>query len=181
MFDSLESVRKNWGWFLASGIGLVLVGLLAIGSSVFTTLFTVSFLGVLLAVAGIIEIVYAFWARRWGGFFVQLVMGVLYTLTGLLILWNPGAAAVALTLLMAIMFIVSGIAKIVGSLMGRFPHWGWVLVSGIISVLLGGLILGEWPYSGLWVIGLFVGIDLIFYGWAWILLALGAKDSPRID
>ena len=136
MFDAIESVRKNWGWFLASGIALIIIGLLAIGSSVYTTLFTMSFLGALLAIAGFIGVVYAFWARKWGGFFGQLIMGLLYLLTGALILWNPAAAAVALTLLMAVLFIISGIAKIVGSVTMRFHQWGWVLVSGLISLLL---------------------------------------------
>lgn len=178
MYETLDSIRKNWGWFLALGIFLLLAGILAVGSSVFTTLFTVTFLGALLLIAGIVEVVSSFWAGRWGAFFLTLFSGLLYLVVGALIFWHPAAAAAALTLLMALLFIVLGIAKIVGSLISRFPHWGWVLFSGVISLILGGLILAQWPQSGLWVIGLFVGIDLIFYGWAWILMAFRAKNLP---
>lgn len=177
MNDTIEAVRKNWGWFLASGIALVIIGFLALGSSIFTTLFTITFLGALLIVAGAIEIGYSFWARHWGGFFLQLLTGLLYLVTGALILWNPGAAAIGITLFMSLLFIVAGIAKIVGSLIKRFHDWVWVLISGIISLILGLLILAEWPASGLWIIGMFIGIDLIFHGWAWIILAIGAKAS----
>lgn len=177
MHDAVETIRKNWGWFLASGIALILIGILAIGSSIFTTLFTVAFLGVILLIAGAIEIVYAFWAHRWGGFFLQLFTGLLYLVTGALLLWHPAAAAIGITLFMALMFIVSGLAKMAGSLVYRFHDWIWIFISGIISVILGAMILAEWPQSGLWIIGLFVGIDLIFHGWAWVLLALGAKKQ----
>ncbi|MCB1114064.1 MAG: HdeD family acid-resistance protein [Chlamydiia bacterium] len=180
MRDTLETIHKNWGWFLASGIFLLVIGILAIGSSVFTTLFTMAFLGALLLIAGAIKTIYAFWAKDWSGFFLQLVGGLLYLFVGALIYWNPAKTAVALTLLMAIVFIISGAAKIIGSLIHRFPDWGWVFFSGLISLVLGGLILSEWPVSGLWIIGLFVGIDLIFYGWAWIIMALKAKNLPKL-
>lgn len=179
MRDNLEEVRNHWGWFLASGIFLLLIGILALYSSIFTTLFTMAFLGSLLVIAGIVKIVYSFWGRDWGGFFFSLVTGLLYLVIGALVLWHPAKAAIALTLLMAILFVVSGIAKIVGSSFLRFEQWGWVLLSGIISLILGALILSEWPVSGLWVIGLFVGIDLIFLGWTWIILAFSAKRLPR--
>ena len=179
MNDTLEEVRNNRGWFLGLGVLLLLLGILALGSTVFTTLFTVAFLGSLLLVSGIVKVVYSFWARRWGGFFASLVTGLLYLVTGALILWQPGPAAVALTLLIAILFLVSGIAKILGSLTLRFQEWGWVLFSGVVSLVLGGLLIAAWPLSGLWAIGVFVGIDLIVLGWTWIILAMGAKRLPN--
>jgi uncharacterized membrane protein HdeD (DUF308 family) len=80
---------------------------------------------------------------------------------------------------LACSLIVSGIFRIVGSLMSRFPHWGWIFFGGVVDLLLGILIWRHWPATSLWVIGLFVGIDVIFNGWTWILLALRLKSLPR--
>jgi uncharacterized membrane protein HdeD (DUF308 family) len=178
MGDAIEEIRKNWGWFLASGILLLVLGFLALGSTTFTTLFTVSFLGMLCSIAGVVKVIYSFWARKWGGFFASFVTGLLYLVTGALILWRPAEAAAALTLLIAVLFIVSGVAKLLGSIIMRFAEWGWVFFSGLVSLLLGVLLLAEWPVSGLWAIGIFVGIDLIFLGWTWVILAFGAKRLP---
>ena len=83
-----------------------------------------------------------------------------------------------MTLIIAIFLIISGIFRIVSALSERFTGWGWVLLNGGVSLLLGLLIYKQWPLSGLWVIGLFVGIDLIFNGWAWIMLSLAMRKPP---
>lgn len=179
MRDIVEVIRKDWGWFLAFGIFLVLLGSLAVGSATFTTLFTVTFLGALLLIAGVTKVIHSLWARKSDNFGFSLLTGLLYGVTGGLILWNPATSAIALTLLIATLFIVSGIAKMLGSALIRFSEWGWVFFSGLVSLVLGGLILAEWPVSGLWVIGLFVGIDLIIGGWAWIITSLTARRFPQ--
>ena len=142
MRDIIEEKRNDWGWFLAFGIFLIVLGFLALGASVFTTLFTVAFLGALLFIAGVGKVIYAFWARKTDNFFLTLIAGIVYVVTGGLILWNPGTAAIALTLLMAMLFIISGVAKMLGSATWRFPYWGWTFFSGVVSLVLGGLILG---------------------------------------
>ena len=68
--------------------------------------------------------------------------------------------------------------RIVGSLVERFPHWGWIFAGGVLNLVLGLMIWQQWPVSGFWVIGLFVGIDMIFNGWTWIMLALRLKQLP---
>ncbi len=141
------------------------------GASVFTTMLSVVLLGALLVVGGIAKIVYAIWLRRWTGFIPTLLVGILYGVVGTYTLLHPAASAIALTLLIAILFLISGVFRVVSSLMLQFQNWGWVLFSGLISICLGGMILAEWPQSGLWVLGLFVGIDLIFAGWTWIFLS----------
>ncbi len=120
----------------------------------------------------------AFWAGRWGGFLVNLLVGLLYIVTAFFIIDAPLEGAVALTLLLALMFFVSGLFRMVAALVLRYPMWGWSLASGIISVLLGVMIYRQWPASGLWVIGMFVGIELIFNGWTWIMLSLGLRALP---
>jgi len=83
--------------------------------------------------------------------------------------------------MLAVFYMASGISKIVISIANRFKNWGWMLFNGIVSLILGGLIFMEWPESSLWVIGLFVGIDLLITGWLWVILGLSAKDSDQID
>jgi len=111
-------------------------------------------------------------AGRESGMFQHLVAAVLFGVVGLLIVWRPVVTAEILTLLMGAFFLVTGLFQIVGPVMSSTADWAWHVVNGIITVLLGILVLAQWPVSGLWVIGMFVGIDLIFYGIAWIAVAL---------
>ena len=159
---------------------MVALGMFAIGSACIATV-TVAvtwMFGFLLLAGGIAEIASSFSAGRWSGTLVHLLMGVLYAVVGLLIIEQPANSAIQLTLIIAIFLIVSGIFRIVAALSERFHGWGWVLLNGTITLLLGLLIQKQWPVSGLWVIGLFVGIDLIFNGWAWIMLSLGLRRIP---
>ncbi len=171
----LRDICKSWGWLLAFGIVLVVVGTLAVGASFITTLATVVAFGVLLLVGGGAQIVGAFFSRKWSGFFLQLLAGVLYLVVGLLMVSNPLIAAAGLTLLLAAFFLVGGVARIVVAVSERFENWGWVLLNGVVTLLLGILIWRGWPASALWVIGLFVGIEMIFCGWSWVMLGLTAR------
>lgn len=174
---SLEDLRRNWGWFFALGLVLILLGVLALSSTHFITDIYVQFLGVLLLIGGVLQIVYAFWAQKWSGFFLSLLAGILYTVVGILFITKPTVSAMTLTLLLSVIFLAGGAFRIVGALMMQFEQWGWALFSGIIKFLLGFLILIGWPETGLWVLGLFIGIDLIVYGWFWVVLSLAIRDS----
>jgi uncharacterized membrane protein HdeD (DUF308 family) len=175
----LEAIQGQWVWLLTLGIILIVVGTLAIGAPFIASLATALTIGALLLVGGVAQLVGSFWTRDWSGFFLVLLMGVLYIVVGLLFLERPVSALEALTLLLACALIVSGIFRIVGSLMSRFPHWGWVFAGGVLNLVLGIMIWRQWPVSGLWVIGLFVGIDMIFNGWTWVMLALSLKSLPK--
>lgn len=175
-FSAIADLRRNWGWFLFLGIILVLLGTAAVALSYTTTLVSIFFLGSILVASGIAELIYSFWAKEWTGFFVALLTGLLTLVVGALFLFKPIQVAAGLTLIIGLFFLVSGIFKILVSILVRFEHWGWVLFSGLVSAILGFLILSDWPEASLWVIGLFVGIDLIVYGWTWIILALSARN-----
>lgn len=172
----LRQVHEHWGSFLALGIVLVILGTLAIIGANIATLTTILFFGALLTVGGIVQIIYAFWGRKGDGFAQNLLAGIFYTVVGILMLTHPAVTAVAITLLLAAFFTVNGIFKILVSLSAPVAQWGWLLFSGIISLALGILIWAEWPLSGLWIIGLFIGIDLLFVGWFWIMLSLESKN-----
>ena len=174
-FRDVENVRDNWGWFLALGLLLVFLGTGVIGASYYATIFSVVVLGIFLLSAGIIQIVQSFLARKWSGLFVSLFLGVLYLIVGFLCVAKPAITAVNITLWIAAFCFIAGLYRMLTSLIIRFSHWGWVFFNGAVTFILGVLIFADWPLSGLWVIGLFVGIDMLLAGWAWILLSLTAR------
>jgi uncharacterized membrane protein HdeD (DUF308 family) len=151
------------------------LGFIAVGRAVSVTLASMYFFGWLLIIGGVVEAVQAFWQRQWGGLIFHLLSGVLYAVVGFMVLGNPAAGATALTLIIALFFLIAGAFRIIVSLTMRFPEWHWLLLNGAITLLLGLLIWKQWPSSALWVIGLFIGIELIFTGSAWVMLSLAAR------
>jgi uncharacterized membrane protein HdeD (DUF308 family) len=170
-----EAVQRDWGWFLVMGILQMVLGVTALTASGLMTLGTMVFFGCLLLVGGVIQLIHAVKARGWGGFFLLLLAGILGVVTGWLMVRYPGAAALSLTLLLAPFFVVGGLFRVVGSLLLRFPNWGWACLSGVIAFLLGVMLVMEWPASGLWFIGTYIGLTLIFEGWGWVMVALAAR------
>lgn len=167
----LKKLSKNWFPFLLLGISLMILGFLAIGSSLFATIITVGVIGVLLMIGGVIQVVNSFYTGQWSGFLLHLALGILYFVVGLMLLDAPMLNAITLTFLISVFFIIVGLFRIIGSLSTHYPGWGWSLLSGFITFLLGILIYKSWPSSGLWVIGLFVGIEMVFSGWYWIMFS----------
>jgi uncharacterized membrane protein HdeD (DUF308 family) len=172
-------LRRSWGWFLALGIALIVLGTIALGSSLLMTIASVFFFGWLLIIGGVMEAIHAFWRKRWAGFFLDLLTGILYVIAGWMMVTNPQESALLLTLIIAMFLVFEGVFRIVAALAARYPHWGWVLFNGVISLLLGILIWRQWPYSGLWVIGLFVGIEMLLNGWSLVMLSLTARKLPE--
>jgi uncharacterized membrane protein HdeD (DUF308 family) len=183
MAQELQTLRDHWVWFLVLGIAMAVIGTFAITWACVTTVTVAAtwLFGFLLIAGGIAEIVNSFYAGRWSGTLLHLLIGVLYAVVGLMIVDQPEGSAIKLTLIIAIFLIVSGLFRIVFAISERFTGWGWVLLNGAVTLFLGMLIYKEWPSSGLWVIGLFVGIDLIFNGWSWIILSLGLRQARASD
>lgn len=176
----LTALSKNWTWFLALGALLVALGAAVISSSYYATVFSVILLGGFLIAGGVIQILQAFLAKKWSGLFLSLLLGILYIVTGFLFMGRPTTTAIALTLWIAVFCFAVGLFKMISSLLIRFENWGWVFFNGLITFLLGAMIYNDWPISGLWVIGLFIGIDLILSGWSWIMLSLAAKKYKSL-
>jgi uncharacterized membrane protein HdeD (DUF308 family) len=173
----LEPLRAKSGWIIALGIVYVIAGLVALGSVVFATVATVFVVGIMMLVAGAAEVINAFQVKSWGKFLLWLLLGVLYIVAGFVTFENPLLAAAFLTLLLGFSLIASGIMRIVlGFSMKQGTPWLWVAFSGAITLLLGLVILAHWPVSGLYILGLFLGIDLIFAGMSWIGVGLGLRS-----
>jgi len=170
-------IIHNWGWFLAFGLGLVLLGILAIVRSVAATVVSMLFFGWLLLIAAGIEIAQAVMVGKWAGLFQHWLSAALFGVLGALIIWRPIVTAEILTLLMGAFFLVAGLFQLVTPFVVSLPEWGWHALNGLITLVLGILILAQWPISGLWVIGLFLGIELIFYGGAWVAVALKLRSA----
>lgn len=169
-------LEKNWGWFLALGVGSVVLGLIALGMPLALTLVSVMYYGILLLVGGGFEVAHAFAARRWSGFLLQVALGVLYVIAGGYMIAQPVEAALVLTLVVGLSIIATGVARMaLGWEMRGARNWMAIFASGVISLLLGGLILARWPGSSLRVIGLLLAIELLSNGGSWILLGLTAR------
>jgi uncharacterized membrane protein HdeD (DUF308 family) len=178
-FNALSTVKEHWGWFLGLGILFIILGSMAIAASTTATLLSVIFLGALLLTGGVAQLCYTFSVRDWSGFFLSLASGILYSVVGFLMVFHPTASALSLTLVIAAFYIVGGFFRLFSAATLRFEHWGWLVLSGLIKVALGMLIWLGWPDTGLWVIGVFLGIDLIFYGWFWVLISLTSRDVKK--
>ena len=175
-------LRDQWWWLLLLGILMAVGGTACLafpGLTAMTSVSVVMMLGIILMVAGIGTIITAFWAGKWSGVLVQLLIGILYLVAGVSIAHKPGESTALLTMLLAAMFIVGGIFRVTASLVIRFPHWGWTLLNGVVTMMLGIIIIRHFPEAALWLIGTLVGVDLLLQGWSWIALALAIRQLPE--
>jgi uncharacterized membrane protein HdeD (DUF308 family) len=169
-------LRAKWGWIVALGVVYVIAGFIALGSVVMATVASVLVVGAMMIVAGVAEVFSAFQIKSWGKFLLWALLGVLYIIAGFVTFENPLLAAALLTLILGASLVASGIMRIIlGFSMKRETPWVWVLLSGVITLLLGLLVLAHWPVSSLYILGVFLGIDLIMAGAAWIGLGFGLR------
>ncbi|MBS0578760.1 MAG: HdeD family acid-resistance protein [Proteobacteria bacterium] len=167
-----EQLHAAWGWFVALGIALIVLGAACILGEMTATLISVVLLGWLLLISGVLALVHAFQTRTWSGFLIYLLSALLRLFTGFMLVRFPVAGAAGITFLLALLFIGGGTFRAIGAGKLRFPRWGWAVASGLISVALGVTLLVQFPLSSLWFIGLAIGVDLIFEGTS--LVALGS-------
>lgn len=178
-FDESGELRPKWGWFLALGIALLLLGAAALIVPWLTTLTSVLVFGWLLFFGGVLEVVAVFWTKGWRAIVLHLLGGILSAVVGALIVAHPDAGALGLTLLLATFFLAGGLFRIGAAVVLRLPSWGWSVVGGIVTALLGVAIWIMWPFSALWVIGMFVAIELMCRGWAWVMFAGAAREISK--
>ena len=175
--DSIRALRAKWGWIVALGIIFMIAGVIALGSVVAATASAVLIVGIMMVMGGVAEIIAAFSVKDWGKAIFWGLLGVLYVAAGIICFMNPFAAATILTLFLGIALMVGGIVRmfLAWHMREAGKPWGWVVVSGIISLLLGLMIVAQWPYSSFYVLGIFLGIDLIFIGSSWLTIGLALK------
>ncbi len=176
----LGDLVHNWGWLLAQGLLLVVLGTVGLGMTLWLTLASVFIFGVFLVIGGGVQIFQTFKCKGWESILWHGLIAVLYLLAGLSIMADPLAASTLITLLLAGALIGIGVVRLIMAFQLRgLKNWGWPLVGGIAALVLGLMILARWPVSGFWVIGLFVAIEMIFSGWSSIFIALAAREVGR--
>jgi uncharacterized membrane protein HdeD (DUF308 family) len=172
------ALRAKWGWIVALGVVYLLAGFVALGSVVMATVASVLVVGAMMIIAGVAEVFSAFQIKSWGKFLLWVLLGVLYIIAGFVAFENPLLAAALLTLILGASLLASGIMRVfLAFSMKRETPWIWVLLSGLITLLLGLLILAHWPVSSLYILGLFLGIDLVMAGAAWVGLGFGLRGK----
>jgi uncharacterized membrane protein HdeD (DUF308 family) len=173
-----QSIREHWVLFLIEGIVLLVLGILAILVPPLATITFTLFLGWLFLISGIMGLITTFWARHSPGFWWSLLSAVLAIAAGIVLLIEPLRGAITLTLLLIVFFIIEGVLSIMYALEHKKElsgRWGWMLASGIIDLILAGIILIGLPGTAAWALGLLVGINMLFGGSALIAMALHAR------
>lgn len=169
-FDTSAAAPPTWVRILL-GLVLIAAGIFVLGDITPATLVSTLFIGAMAIVAGGFEIIHAFWTKGWGGFAWQILLGVIYVAFGIVLLNQPVTGALVVTYALGLMLLISGIVRAFISV----SHWqnaGWLmLLSGVFGILAGLVIITGFPMSGLWVLGLVLGIDLISHGVAWLTYA----------
>ncbi len=178
MAHALAPLRAKWGWIVALGIVYLVAGMVALGSVMAATAASVLVVGVMMFVAGVFEVVNAFQVKTWGRFIFWLLLGVLYMVAGFLAWDNPFLTAIWLTLFLGAALVASGLMRIFLAFnMKHGSPWVWVVVSGLITLALGAIILAHWPFSAVYTLGIFLGVDLVFAGVSWISLGMGLRSA----
>ena len=178
--EGLKVLRAKWGWIVALGVVFLIAGFIAVGSAVAATASAVMIIGIMMIMGGVAEIVAAFSVKGWGKFAVWMLLGLLYVGAGFIAIMNPFAAATILTLMLGAALVAGGVLRIflAFSMKSAGKPWGWVVVSGLVTLLLGVMIIAQWPASSFFVLGIFLGIDLIFIGSGWVTMGLALKNRP---
>lgn len=175
---NMKNLQRNWGWLLGLGILLLLCGFVGLSMVIGLTLVSMYFFVALLIVSGISHLMDVFKHRDWKGATWQGLIAILYLIGAGIVFYDPFLASTVITALLAWVLIVIGIIRIAMVLsLKSAKGWGWLLLAGIAAIILGVLILMQWPVSGLWVIGMFIAIDMIISGWTYIFIAISLRAS----
>jgi uncharacterized membrane protein HdeD (DUF308 family) len=174
--DPGAAPSHRWGWFLGLGILQIVVGIFCWLDVVAASIAGVVVIGVLLLLGGVFQVVHAFTVRGWSGFLLHVLMGVLYVVGGLLLMDEPVRGSLIITIVISVLLIVSGVARLVMAATHRHMPGLWlVILSGVVSLVVGVLLYASLPWSSLWVLGTLIAIELVFHGIAWIQFGLALK------
>ena len=175
-------LKKHWAWMLSLGIVMLILGVIGLGMTVLFNEIVVMYFGFLLLFGSGVQLMQAFRAEAWKGRVWHVLIALVYIVGGIIAVTEPVIAGMTLALLIAWTLIVIGMLRLFMALQMRGANgWLWTLLGGVLSVVLGVMIINEWPQSGLWVIGLFVAIEILFAGWSQIMIALAAKNYTAKD
>ncbi len=174
----INELHNNVGWFIAFAITMMALGVLAILAPFAATFAVEQLAGIAFAAGGIILVIHAFRWRISERFFFSLFIGLIYFAFGIYLIAYPLSGVLALTAALATFYFVVGVIKVINAFRIRpTAQWGWVLVSGLVSIFLSAIIWTGMPVTALWAVGLIVGIDLLFSGMAFLMLMLAVRSA----
>ena len=177
--ERFANAHKKWGWFLLLGVVFIALGAIAAGDLFYATIAAVFYVGILMTMAGTLQVLHAFRVRTWGGFFLWLASGLLYAIAGACAFSNPALASMILTLLLAVLTLLSGSLRLLIGISARSTQgWGWIIASGVVTALAGVIFLIGWPVDSIWLLGMLLAIDLIFQGMTLIGFACQLGTIP---
>ena len=170
--------HTKWGWFVALGVAQLILGIIAWFDVIAFTIAGVIFIGALVLVAGVFQVIHAFMDREWGSFALHLLVGLLYVIGGILLMEEPIQGSIIITILVSAALIIGGILRIVIGVQHRhMPGWGLMIAGGIISLIVGIMLYLMLPWSGLWVVGTLIAVELIVHGVSWLQFGLALRRS----
>lgn len=176
--QALNELGARWGWFVALGIVLLVLGFIGFIYVVAATLVSVIFIGVLMLIGGIGQLIHAWRVKQLAGFLFWTASGLLYAGAGVLALVNPLAGAAVMTLLLGATLIAVGALRLWIWFNNRGQRgWQWLALSGVITLATGILVAALWPGNSMWLLGLILSIDLLFQGWSALLLGLALRQK----
>ena len=170
--DGVERLRSKWGWFFAYGIVTAVMGMLAlvlVGTATIASVYMIAFFMILVGGA---EIAMGLRAKTWGWLAIYVVVGLLYVVAGAFALAQPLVAAAFYTLMLGAALLVTGLLRIFAATKITSGPKGLLILAGIITAMLGLMIIMDWPGASTYVLGLFLGLDLLFYGTGWAAFAM---------
>lgn len=159
--DEFRQLSNYWGWFLTTGLLSLVLGVVCLFHVVEATLISVMFLGSLLFVTGVFQFFQAFNTRRWAGFFLHVLVGILYGAVGFLMITHPDISAMSLTPLIAALAITAGLFRMAAAFSLFAPHAGWTALNGLLSLILGIYVWWTWPISSFFLLGVIIGVELL--------------------
>lgn len=178
----LGELHEKWGWLLALGVAFIFLGTIGLGMTFALTMASMVFFGFLMLFGGVFQLVQAIGCRGWKSIILHILVAIAYLIGGVIIIANPLLASEIITMMIAAIFMAVGIMRITMAIqLKEVKGWWLPLLTGIISLIFGGMIMTAWPMSGSWIIGLLIAVDMIFHGWGYVALALTARDAQRAD
>jgi len=182
--STIRALDGKWGWFVALGVGELILGGIASTNLLAANLASVLFIGAAMLVGGLFQIVHAFSARGIRGFLFWLLGGIVYAAAGAIVLYDPLLASLSLSLLAGIFLLMAGALRAAAGFHSRpAAGWRWIVAAGVLTFLVGIIVIAAWPTISLWLLGAMLVVDLIFQGWGFIAfgIALKARTSRRND
>ena len=178
--DVSTEIKKEINGSLLIGVLLIVLGIAASALPAVSTIVAETWIALILISAGAAKLVYAFQTRDNGGFAWKLLLGILYVATGVMLFVYPLTGVLTLTLLLGSFLLTEGVFELILAFRLRpQQNWTWALGNGIITLLLGGMILFQWPFNAPWLIGTLVGVSVLFTGVSRVMLSLNARAALK--